>query len=256
MAIKYSITEKFGVNLAELLSRKIKAVYPGFKISEFISAVENKCPGLTYTQRVNLLADELHTSLPRNYENAVTILMKILEEENTDETGMFTHYYWILPIGKYVEKFGLEHFDLSVHAISEITKRNTGEYAIRPYIRAYPNKALQQMKRWAVSDNFHLRRLSSEGLRPKLPWATKLDTFIDDPESVFELLELLKEDPVRFVKKSVANHLTDWLKVNPEPTILLIRKWQQSRNDHTRWILKHATRKIDLDEIMKLGNPS
>ncbi len=247
MSSKYSITDKFGKNLAELLSRKIKPVYPGFKNADFISAIEEKCPGLTYTQRVNLIADELHASLPGDYETAVSILLKILGEENPNETGMFSQYYWILPIGKYVENFGLEHFDLSMHAIGEITKRNTGEYAIRPYIRQYPDKTLRQMNRWAVSDNFHLRRLSSEGLRPKLPWAAKLDTFIDEPEPVFELLDILKEDPIRFVKKSVGNHLTDWLKVNPEPTIQLIQKWQQSNNKHTQWILKHATRKFDPD---------
>jgi len=247
MATSYSITEQFGKNLAELLSQKIKPVFPGFKSMDFVSAIENKCPGLTYTQRVNLIADELHTNLPGNYDTAISILVKILGEENPDETGMFSHFYWILPIGKFVEKFGLDHFDLSMHAIGEITKRNTGEYAIRPYIRAYPEKTLRQMKLWAQSDNFHLRRLSSEGLRPRLPWATKLDTFIDDPELVFELLNLLKEDPVRFVKKSVANHLTDWLKINPEPTILLIHEWHQSSNQHTQWILQRATRKVDPD---------
>jgi 3-methyladenine DNA glycosylase AlkC len=196
------------------------------------------------------LPDNLMLNIARENnvaETAVSVLLKILGEENPDETGMFSRYYWILPIGKFVEKFGLDHFDLSIKAISEITKRNTGEYAIRPYIRKFPNKTLRQMKLWAVSDNFHLRRLSSEGLRPRLPWATKLETFIDDPEPVFGLLDLLKEDPVQFVKKSVANHLTDWLKVNPEPTIRLIHKWKQSQNEHTIWILHRATRKTDPD---------
>jgi 3-methyladenine DNA glycosylase AlkC len=247
MSTSYSITEKFGKNLALILSQKIKPVNPGFRSTDFVSGIEENCPGLTYIQRVNLIADELHATLPGDYPSAVSILLTILGEENPDETGMFSHYYWILPIGKYVEKFGLQHFDLSMHAIGEITKRNTGEYAIRPYIRQYPDKTLRHMKCWAMSDNFHLRRLSSEGFRPKLPWATKLDIFIDEPEPVFELLDILKEDPIRFVKKSVANHITDWLKVNPGPTIQFIQKWQQSNNKHTQWILHHATRKFDPD---------
>lgn len=248
MGTNYSITEKFGGNLAELLSDKILMVYKDFNKQDFISTIEQNCIGKTYTQRVELLADELHSYLPSNYEKAVNILLSILEEENPNETGMFTKYYWILPIGKFVEKYGLEHYEISINAIEEITKRNTGEYAVRPYIRKYTDKTIKQMKMWARSDNFHLRRLSSEGLRPKLPWATKLETFIDNPKPVFEILELLKRDPIKFVKKSVANHLTDWLKVNPDPAILLLKNWSKSDNEHTKWIIKHATRKFKVLE--------
>ncbi len=88
--------------------------------------------------------------------------------------------------------------------------------------------------------------MASEGLRPKLPWATKLNTFNDNPEPVFQVLELLREDEVLFVKKSVGNHLTDWLKVNYEPTKRLLKEWQISNNKHTQWIVKRATRKISI----------
>jgi 3-methyladenine DNA glycosylase AlkC len=100
------------------------------------------------------------------------------------------------------------------------------------------------MKKWAASGNFHLRRLASEGLRPKLPWASKLDLFINEPAPVFGILELLKEDPVRFVQKSVANHITDYIKVNPTAAGELLRSWQRSRNENTAWIIRHATRKL------------
>lgn len=239
----YSITPKFGSNLAELLSEKILSVRPGFNSSAYISAIAEKCEGKTYTQRVELHADELKEVLPDDFEKAISILTQILGDENPNQTGMFTNYYWILPIGKFVEKYGLDNYQTSFSAIAEITKRNTGEYAIRPFIRKYPEKTLKQMKQWAQSDNFHLRRLASEGLRPKLPWAPKLDTFIENPSPVFEILELLKEDPIKFVQKSVANHLTDYLKVNPEPTVRLLKKWAKSKNPHTQWIVKHATRK-------------
>lgn len=170
--------------------------------------------------------------------------MNILGPENLNETGMFTNFYWIMPIGKFVQKYGLENLNISLDAIAEITKRNTGEYAIRPYIRKYPKETLKRLTQWAKSDNFHLRRLASEGLRPKLPWASKLDLFIVDPKPVFAILELLREDQVKFVQKSVANHLTDYLKVNPAPTRLLIDAWKKSENKNTQWIIKHATRKI------------
>ncbi|MDO5104253.1 DNA alkylation repair protein [Capnocytophaga sp.] len=246
MGTNYSITEQFGVNLAELLAEKIILVYPDFQGKKFIKEVEQRVEGQTYTQRVGTIAELLRKYLPTDYQTALQILVAILGEENPNETGMFTHYYWILPIGKFVQEYGTEHFEVSVKAIEEITKRNTGEYCIRPYIRKYPEKSLKIIEKWAKSPNFHLRRLASEGLRPKLPWASKLDTFINNPKPVFRILELLKEDEIMFVKKSVANHLTDWLKVNYEAVVPLIRRWQQSENKHTQWIIKRATRKIEV----------
>lgn len=246
MGTNYSITEYFGKNLAKILSDKILKSYKDFNNVEFISNIEKNCNEKTYTQRVELIADMLKKYLPNNYEQSVNILTGILGAENPYETGMFKNFYWVLPIGKFVEKYGLEDYKISIEAIGEITKRNTGEYAIRPFVRKYPQKTLKQMKLWSHSDNFHLRRLSSEGLRPKLPWAPKLETFIDTPEHVFEILDNLKEDRIKFVKKSVANHLTDWLKLNPEPTLILIKNWSRSKNENTRWIIKHATRKINI----------
>lgn len=238
------ITQYFGSNLAQLLSGKILEVYKDFNEKDYTETVKKNCGNLSYSQRVELHADQLYAHLPKDYEKAIRILMAILGEENPNETGMFKVFYWILPIGKFVEKYGLEHLEISIQAIEEITKRNTGEYAIRPFIKKYPQELLGVMKKWAKSENFHLRRLASEGLRPKLPWASKLDVFIDDPDPVFQLLELLKEDEIMFVKKSVANHLTDWLKVNREPTVKLINRWKESDNKHTQWIIKRATRKI------------
>ncbi len=244
MGTDYSITEKFGANLAQLLAEKISKAYPEFNADRFIQDTDNRTVGQTYTQRVATLAELLKNYLPADYKKALPVLMAVLGKENPNETGMFTHYYWILPIGKFVQEYGIEHFELSMKAIEEITKRNTGEYAVRPYIRKYPEASLKIIEKWAKSPNFHLRRLASEGLRPKLPWATKLDTFIENPAPVFRVLEWLKEDEILFVKKSVANHLTDWLKVNREAVLPLIERWKTSANPHTQWIIKRATRKI------------
>ena len=244
MGTNYSITEQFGANLAKLLAEKIGKVYPEFDAYYFIYDTDSKTVGQSYTQRVATLAELLRSYLPADYKEALPILMAILGEENPNETGMFTHYYWILPIGKFVQEYGIDHFDISMKAIEEITKRNTGEYAVRPYIRKYPEASLEVIEKWANSPNFHLRRLASEGLRPKLPWASKMDTFIENPSPVFQILELLKEDEVLFVKKSVANHITDWLKVNREAVLPLIERWKASENRHTQWIIKRATRKI------------
>lgn len=247
MANQKGITQYFDVNLAQMLSERIVAVFPDFKKEIYISTIRENCSNLGFAARVELHADELHRYLPDDFNMASTILVSVLGKENQDETGMFSKFYWIMPIGKYVEKYGLQHFEQSMWAIEEITKRNTGEYAIRPFIRRYPEQTIEKMTEWAKSENFHLRRLSSEGLRPKLPWATKLETFIEKPSLVFAILDILKEDEVMFVKKSVANHLTDWLKVNREPTVELLRRWSRSNNQNTQWIISRATRKISID---------
>ncbi|PIE47906.1 MAG: 3-methyladenine DNA glycosylase [Gammaproteobacteria bacterium] len=240
------ITQYFGDNLAKILAEKIKVVYTDFDSKTYIENIKEKCVDLGYTKRIELHAQELKQLLPNSYPQAVNILMQILGEENPNETGMFKEFYWIMPIGKFVEKYGLDNFDISIQAIEEITKRNTGEYAIRAFIRKYPQKTVGIMKKWSKSDNFHLRRLASEGLRPKLPWATKLETFIQNPKPVFHILQNLMEDDIKFVKKSVANNLTDYLKVNKKEAVKFIKKYQSSENKNTQWIIKYATRKIKI----------
>lgn len=246
MAEDKSITKWFGDNLAKLLSNKIKIVYKDFDSEAYVKTIKKECKDLGYTKRIELHADVLREYLPPSYPKAVKILIEILGEENPNETGMFTNFYWVMPIGKFIEKYGLDDFKASIHAIEEITKRNTGEYAIRPFIRKYPESTIKIMQKWSKSKNFHLRRLASEGSRPKLPWSTKLDVFIDNPEPVFKILENLIEDDVKFVQKSVANNITDYLKVNRYGAIEFIKKHQKADNKNTQWIIKHATRKIKI----------
>jgi 3-methyladenine DNA glycosylase AlkC len=239
---KVSITDAFGENLAKILSDKIVGIYKNFPAKEFCKSVKKEVVGKSYTERVGIIADNLRKYLPERYPEALTILTSILGPENPEETGMFSNFYWIMPVGKFIEKYGLDDFSISISAIEAITKRNTGEYAIRPFAIKYPEKVLTVCKKWAKSKNFHLRRLASEGLRPKLPWAPKLYIWNKNPKSVFEILEILKEDEVKFVKKSVGNHLRDWLKVNPKEANKIVLKWSKSSNAHTQWILKHALR--------------
>ena len=239
---RVSITEVFGENLAILLSEKIATVYKKFDSKGFVRDLKKEVIGKSYTQRNEIIADLLKDYLPEKYSEALAILIKILGPENEQETGMFTNFYWLMPVGKFVEKYGLDNFAESIKAIEEITKRNTGEYAIRPFARKHPAKTIAVCTKWAKSKNFHLRRLASEGLRPKLPWAPKLDVWNDNPKPIFAILELLKEDEVKFVKKSVANHVRDWVKVNPKEVKKLIASWSKSKNEHTKWILTHAQR--------------
>ncbi|MCW9705642.1 DNA alkylation repair protein [Fodinibius salsisoli] len=237
-------TDYFDEALAQLLAEKLKPLYPDFDDSAFVNSIKAGCIDKRLKERVALIAEQLHRFLPDDYQASTEILTNILGPENKKGTGMFSEFYWVMPIASYVEQYGLDHFQTSMDLIEEVTKRNTGEYAIRPFIRKYPEQTLLQMNKWAQANNFHLRRLASEGLRPKLPWATKLDLFIDQPKPVFDILTLLQADPVRYVQKSVANHITDYLKVNRSAAQQLISDWESSENQHTKWILKYAQRKL------------
>ncbi len=235
----------FDKDLAILLSDKIEAVYPGFDRLQFIQQVDQKVVSLELKDRVEAIADELYARLNQNYEKGIAILSQIFGPENEKETGMFTNFYWIMPIAKYVEKYGLEYFELSMTAIEEITKRNTGEYTIRPFFEVNHKKTLKQMMVWSTHTNKHVRRLSCEGLRPRLPWAKKLDEFIKDPAPILPILHNLKDDPSKYVQKSVANCVNDILKDNLEVGKQLIEDWQQADMSKARkWIIKHALRNL------------
>jgi len=235
----------FDRKLAELLAQKILVIDPSFGDKMFIKSIERNLEPLELKDRVEKIADELFSSFECNYEKGISILVRILGPENEKETGMFTEFYWIMPIAKFVEKYGLGSFKKSMFAIEEITKRNTGEYAIRPYIENNLNETMKQMSEWSLNSNKHVRRLSSEGLRPRLPWAKKLDVFIKDPKPIIPILNNLKDDESKYVQKSVANCLNDILKDNFDIGKEIIENWNdKGTGKGTRWIIKHSLRNL------------
>ena len=242
--------EWFDGDLARLLAEKVAASYPQFDRQGFIADIEAGVEPLELKARLSCFADRFNYYLPDPYPAAVEILVSILGEENPKETGMLSEYYWTLPIATFVEEYGLEHYAKSIEAIAEITKRSTSEFAIRPYLKSKPDRTLAIMQQWSLDDNFHLRRLASEGTRTRLPWATKLNFLIENPQPALPILNNLQDDPIRFVQKSVANHINDMLKDNYDVGMHLIHSWLEDASTHRKWIIKHALRKQAKD-----GNP-
>ena len=217
----------FDGDLAELLATKFLEKNISIDKESFVQIISEKTEPLELKDRVECIADELRTHLSGDFDKDVTNFMKILGPENELETGMFKEFYWIMPMAKYVEKYGLEHFKLSMQAIYEITKRNTGEYTIRPFLEHHQEQTLITLLKWSKDPNKHVRRLSSEGIRPRLPWANKLDVFVKDPLPLLPILENLKDDPSKYVQKSVANCLNDILKDNPEVGKRVLESWSR-----------------------------
>ena len=238
------LKEWFDEELAKLLANKIADLTSHFDIEAFVKDVSGGLAELELKDRIELFADQLDRHVPGSYREKTEVLVRAIGPENPNETGMFTEGYWIMPIAKFVEKYGLDDFSTSINAIEEITKRNTGEYAIRPFLRKYTARTLGRMKRWSKSNNFHLRRLASEGVRIKLPWAEKMEIFVDDPTPIIDIIGNLKDDNSKFVQKSVANNLNDMLKVNRKFGESVINEWAVDPTENRKWIINHALRNL------------
>ncbi len=232
----------FDAELAAFLADKIIVKYSGLDKYGFIKAVDTGVLSLELKDRIELIADLLDLYINTTFEVKAALFRSILGPENNEETGMFKKYYWIMPIAKWVEKYGLVHPKESLELIAEITKRNTGEYAIRPFIIEHQSMTLEKMHKWAKSENFHLRRLASEGIRIRLPWAKKMPQFVDHPQPLIDIIEILKDDPKKYVQKSVANNLNDLLKENAIAAKAVIKRWNKNSNPNRDWIIKHALR--------------
>jgi len=234
----------FDVELTQLLANKLSEEGIPINHESFTSTVSERVDKLELKDRIECIADTLHSHLNGDYLTNLNYLLAILGPENEKETGMFKEFYWIMPIAKYVEKYGLDHFEQSMEAIGEITKRNTGEYTIRPFLEKYPEQTVKVLIQWSKSPKKHVRRLSSEGVRPRLPWAKKLNMFVQDPSPILPILENLKDDPSKYVQTSVANTINDILKDNPNKAKKLIQSWMPQATKERKWIIKHALRNL------------
>ena len=205
------------------------------------------------------IARALGAHLPQDYPEAIEILLDSLgPEHGTDEligVGMAPFFY--LPHVLFVAERGLDHFDLSMRAQYELTKRFSAEFSIRSFIAKDPERAFAVMRGWTTDADAHVRRLVSEGTRIRLPWARRVAWLEDNPERVLELLELLKDDPSTFVRRSVANNLNDLGKVHPQLLVRTCAAWLDSGSAARRALVEHALRSAvkrgDVDALRLLG---
>ncbi len=252
---------KINQEVAETIAGRIKKNFKSFDDKGFVANVVKKLDPLELKERSIMIAEELMIFLPDNYEEAVKVLILSLGDQAKDETNIGNNGFQHFPISNFIEKYGVEHFDASIKLIEALTKRFTGEFAIRPFLIKYPKKTLDVMYQWSKSDNLHLKRLASEGTRPYLPWGIKLQQFINDPTPVLPILEQLKNDPSKYVQNSVANNLNSISKDNPDIVIKTLREWKKNPTKTIDWITKHALRTLFKDgnkeslELLGYGEP-
>ena len=188
------------------------------------------------------IAHVLRRHLPENFEEAVGILLDSVDAPHGEDIGGSMAAFLFLPHTALVAHYGLAHFEASMHAQHALTQRFTAEFSIRPFLEQHTEATLRQLTAWAADPSPHVRRLVSEGTRPRLPWAPRLRQFQADPAPVLALLDLLKDDPELYVRRSVANNLNDIGKDHPAVLVDTARRWLPGASPERRWLVEHALR--------------
>ena len=230
------------------LAKSFVKHYANFDIKKFRSAVFNsEWDEKELKARMDHIARAIYFVLARDYVSALKIIKPTCEDFGGYEAMFFPHF---------VELYGLEHWDESIAALEHMTQFSSSEFAVRPFIVKAPKKMMKQMRRWSKHENHHVRRLSSEGCRSRLPWAMALPEFKQDPSLILPILEQLKRDESEYVRKSVANNINDIAKDNPGLVKDIAKKWL-GVNSQTDWIVKHGCRTLlkqgDSDMLLLFG---
>ncbi len=231
----------------------ISKAYPQFAADKFQKDTVSAFPDLELKERIAHISEQFYRHLPEDFPTALNILLKALPPEldptkSDDDFGDFI----FAPFSLFAATYGCSktHLKTSLLGLKEITKRFSAEYAIRFFINTFPDETFTYLEKWSKDDNYHVRRLASEGTRPKLPWAQKLKIEYRRP---LPLLDALYTDKTRFVTRSVANHLNDISKIDPELVITTIKRWQKSKKQSDKemaFIAKHSLR-----TLVKKGHP-
>jgi 3-methyladenine DNA glycosylase AlkC len=235
------------------LGENLHQVYEKFEKGEFIHDAMKGIEPLSITQRSSHIAESMRKYLPEKYEDAIKIILNTLTPPltKTADNGLAPLFY--MPHCSFIAKYGVDPvfnmgsdpFETSMNAQFELTKRFTCEFSIRSFLIHDEARTLAVLYKWMLDEDPHVRRLCSEGTRPRLPWSMKIDSFVKDPSPCLPILELLKNDPDLYVRRSVANHVGDIAKDNLELALTLCENWLSNASTDLKWVIRHALRHPD-----------
>lgn len=254
-----SFKDMYNEPFFERFSKDLRLIINDFDAREFVSQImDDEWENREYKQRIAHIARILKRFLPEDYKEAIAKILELLDivkDTLPDLSIIDDRNFGLLALeygavfDNYVEQYGLDDYETSVKAIEKITQFTSCEFATHAFIVRYPDEMMEQMLIWSKHDHWGVRRLASEGCRPRLPWAMALPGLKENPAPIIPILENLKNDPSRFVRLSVANNLNDIAKDNPETVIDLVKRWK-GESEEVDWVIKHGCR-----TLLKQGNP-
>jgi 3-methyladenine DNA glycosylase AlkC len=215
------------------IAEELAAVAPDVDAERFLEAGLQGLEDMSVMERMRHAARSLRPVLPPDNRASLEILRRLAPRLN--------HPFAAMVASEYVALYGLDDFEASMETLRFLTPFGSSEFAVRPFLRRDLHRALRTMEEWAGDENEHVRRLASEGARPRLPWSFRLEALRDDPSPLAPLLDRLKADPSLYVRRSVANNLNDVSKDHPDWALDKIESWPLE-DARTAWIARHALR--------------
>lgn len=233
----------YSVEFVQLFCEQLNAKKKVIDSKLFLKNYKKSYLTLELKQRLHLLAQLLHDQMELDYKKKLLHFESILGDPWPYEEGMYNYGSYLYPISQFVENYGEEDIEASLAFIEKLTMRFTGEWAIRPLASKDPCRVLKQMKEWSKHDNFHVRRLASEGLRAKLPWGKKIDWINESPQKSLPIYNKLRNDKILYVRRSVANSMGDMIKINEDLAMKTFEQWlSKKKTAENLWVIKHAIR--------------
>ena len=248
---------RFGADLVRTVGAHLRRAWPRFPQADFERQALAGLDVLELKARVDHVATALQATLPARFPDAADVLEHSLAPPRADTdlsalvpgpNGLAGWAVWAL--GEFVARQGLAAPERALRCLHALTQRFTAEFAIRPFVLAHPELSFATLRRWTTDDSAHVRRLVSEGSRPRLPWGIRLQPLVVDPRPTLPLLEALQDDPSDYVRRSVANHLNDIGKDHPDLFAAWLERHLPDAPAARRALLKHASR-----TAIKRGEP-
>jgi len=238
-----ALKDQFNRDTVRRIADELRAAHPTLDVAAFVRRA-SRFDHLGLTDRGRHVCAAMREALPADVPAALDVIIRSLGPalERTEDNGFTVFRY--LPHAYFIAEHGLEHLDASVAAMHALTQRFTAEFTVRPFHERHTEAMLPVLARWAVDPSPHVRRLVSEGTRPRLPWAPRLTAFDRDPSPVLALLTALRDDPSEYVRRSVANHLNDLTKADAPRVLALAEAWREGAPEARVKLLRHALRSL------------
>ncbi len=242
--LKNIYTPAFLKNYATL----VQQVWSPFPADVFLKKVfDDTWEDLALKERMRHISVCLRATLPGEFRDAAGVLVGTAAQLIAENGEKMVFEYMFLP--DFIEQYGVDDPEFSISALETITRCTSAEFGVRPFLLKYPDLMYPQMMQWASHPSFCVRRLASEGFRPRLPWGMGIPVLKKDPSPILPVLHLLKNDPTETVRRSVANNLNDISKDHPDVVLNIAGEWKGTHPD-TDWIVRHACR-----GLLKNGHP-